>query len=212
MAVPPMPIPKTPTARPRFAGGNHGGDERDADGERGAADPQEEPADQQRGQRRLPGQPQVQHRHDRRQRHQREHHPAAEPVGQRADRDPAQRTDHHRHRNQRAPAGTGSDAASPSASAPTGSGVPTPRSSPQSRSWPRPASARGVPYPAHSPVRSSSSLPTDRRIGRPRCLLAGDRTRAPAISLAARRMAPKGPWAPLTGTADLPAPAGPPRG
>ena len=33
-------------------------------------------------------------------RDEREHHPAAEPVGQRTDHDPAQRADDHRHRDQ----------------------------------------------------------------------------------------------------------------
>jgi hypothetical protein len=50
------------------------------DRERGAAHAEEESADEQAGQGRVPGQPEVEHRHDGGQRDQREHDPAAEPF------------------------------------------------------------------------------------------------------------------------------------
>jgi hypothetical protein len=77
-----------------------GVDERHPDGERGAADAEEEPADQQPGERGVAGQAQVEHRHHGGQRDRREHHPPAEAVGERADRDPPERADHDRDRDQ----------------------------------------------------------------------------------------------------------------
>ncbi len=74
-------------------------DERDADREGRPRDPEEEAADEQSGQRVVADQPEVQDGDDRGEGHGREHHPATEPVGQRADRDPAQRTHDHRHRD-----------------------------------------------------------------------------------------------------------------
>ncbi|MGW3152612.1 hypothetical protein ACWDG1_50355, partial [Streptomyces sp. NPDC001177] len=47
----------------------------------------------------MSGKTEVQHRHDGGGRHEREHHPTTEPVGECAHRDPAQRSDHHWHRD-----------------------------------------------------------------------------------------------------------------
>ena len=74
-------------------------DEGHADGERRAAEPEEEAADQVGGER-VGEVPEVEHGQDGQQGHRREHPPRAEPVGERADRDPAERADQHRYGDQ----------------------------------------------------------------------------------------------------------------
>ncbi len=76
-------------------------DERDAEGERGAPDAEEEPEQQQQ---RIgidgAGEGDQQHRHDGDQRDHGEHLPAAVAIGERADRDPAHRADQDRRGDQ----------------------------------------------------------------------------------------------------------------
>ena len=100
IAVPPMPAPKTPMARPRRSGGNQALTNGTPTANAVPPMPRKKPPTSSAAKEPWPGQAEEQHRHDGGERHQREHDPAAEPVGQRADRDPAQRADHDRHGDQ----------------------------------------------------------------------------------------------------------------
>ena len=101
IAVPPMPAPKMPIARPRRLRREPGVDERDADGERRTGDAEEEPADQQQGVGVEGEEGDEQDRHDGRR---------AETIGNitrppyrsvsATDDDAAQRADDHRDRDQ----------------------------------------------------------------------------------------------------------------
>ena len=85
-AVPTMPAPNTPVAKPRRAGSYQLFDERDADREDRSRDAEEEPEHhQQRIRPDRAGDTDRQHRHDRRQGDGDEHGAATEAVGQRAD-------------------------------------------------------------------------------------------------------------------------------
>ena len=84
-----------------------GVDEGDADGERRAGDAEEEAADQEQGVGVQGDEGDEQDRDDRHARDDREHHPAAVPVGQRADDDAAERADDHRDGDQQGHVGLG---------------------------------------------------------------------------------------------------------
>ena len=77
-----------------------GVDERHANRERRSCDAEEEATDEQIGQAGVTGQPEEQHRNDRHEGDGGKHDPSAEPVGERTDRDPPERSDEYRNGDQ----------------------------------------------------------------------------------------------------------------
>jgi hypothetical protein len=86
---------RQPPARGRVPGV----DQRHADGERRAAETEEEATNQEQRVG-VAEEPDEQHLEDRQEAHGREHHPSPESVGQRPDRDAANRADDHGHRDE----------------------------------------------------------------------------------------------------------------
>ena len=107
MAVPPMPAPKMPIASPRRSGGNHALTKGTPTANAVPPMPRKNPPTSSSGVGVDGHEPDEEHRHDRGRGDEREHHPAAVPVGQRADDDPAERPDEHGDRDQERHVGLG---------------------------------------------------------------------------------------------------------
>ena len=107
IAVPPMPAPKMPMARPRRSGGNQALTNGTPTANAVPAMPRKKPPTSSSGVGVEGEEADEEHRNDGRRGDEREHHPPAVAVGQGAHDDPAQRADDHRHGDQERHVGLG---------------------------------------------------------------------------------------------------------